>query len=333
MFGQAAITFMALVVGSGLVVAKPVVVTTAVHVHAYADENTGWLGVYLGSQKDGREGVSILGFVGEDNPAQSAGLEENDVIIGFEGDEVSNLESLVNAIKSSSPGQKVNIDIDRDGKEMTYEVTLGTRPDKMELKALGNYGFSWSDKGPSRAFRWRAHGLPGELHEILGDIDVGIGNLKIEIACEDGVGTATVEHDGEVETHEFDCGGDWDSAKSFMFRMDDDMHFDFESLEDKMQGVHRMLKLKMPQLDFDFGDLEDHHFVFKGMPGMAKKLHAFHLRQSANTRFNVESDGHITVTVTKNGSELTLNFRDADDLQDSRPELYEKYEDLILELE
>ena len=55
--------------------------------------------------------------------------------------------------------------------------------------------------------------------------------------------------------------------------------------------------------------------------------------KSASTRFNVDSDGGITVTVRKGDSELNLNFESAADLKQSRPELYEKYADLIEELE
>jgi hypothetical protein len=60
---------------------------------------------------------------------------------------------------------------------------------------------------------------------------------------------------------------------------------------------------------------------------------AIHTQNSASTRFNVDSDGGITVTVRKGDSELNLNFDSAADLRRSRPELYEKYADLIEELE
>ncbi len=167
----------------------------------------------------------------------------------------------------------------------------------------------------------------GELEKIMDGVDFEAGQVKVKVECEDGEGTVTVERDGETTVHDFDCGEDWDAHKSMMFnwhnlRGDDD---------NVMFGMPHIMKLHIPNMDLDF-DLEDIGSLH-GLPGLKRHFSAIHMQKSASTRFNVDSDGGITVTVTKGDSELNLNFDSAADLERSRPELYEKYADLIEELE
>jgi len=46
------------------------------------------------------------------------------------------------------------------------------------------------------------------------------------------------------------------------------------------------------------------------------------------TRFEVDADGKITVHLRRDDSELTLQFKDADELKAKRPKLFEKFESL-----
>ncbi len=178
-------------------------------------------------------------------------------------------------------------------------------------------------------FRSGDHEWPGDLEEIMEnlDFDFEVGQIKVKVECEDGEGTVTIEKDGETEVHEFDCGEDWDAHKSMMFNWQG-LHGDDDNA---MFAFPHVLKLHIPDIDLDF-DLEDIG-SFHGLPGLRRHFSAIHTQKSASTRFNVDSDGGITVTVTKGDSELNLNFDSAADLERSRPELYEKYADLIEELE
>ena len=288
----------------------------------------GWLGVYLGTMKDG-EGVKILGMVGDDSPAAIAGLEEGDVIVRLNGEEIVELKSLVEIIQDSSPGETITIDLNRDGDDETVFVVLGTRPSNIALNVLqGKGGFAFAGKNPMAFILRSGDGeWSGELEKIMDGVDFEAGQVKVKVECEDGEGTVTVERDGETTVHDFDCGEDWDAHKSMMFnwhnlRGDDD---------NVMFGMPHIMKLHIPNMDLDF-DLEDIGSLH-GLPGLKRHFSAIHMQKSASTRFNVDSDGGITVTVRKGDSELNLNFDSAADLQQSRPELYEKYADLIEELE
>lgn len=59
------------------------------------------------------------------SPAEKAGLRENDIILQFDGIEVSDSNSLSILITGHAPGDIVPIKINREGNEMDLTVTLG----------------------------------------------------------------------------------------------------------------------------------------------------------------------------------------------------------------
>ena len=61
-------------------------------------------------------------------PAADAGLETGDVIVAVGGKEVTSPDDLAAEIRQFSPGEKVDVLIERDGGQKTVSVTLGTRP-------------------------------------------------------------------------------------------------------------------------------------------------------------------------------------------------------------
>jgi serine protease Do len=62
------------------------------------------------------------------SPAASAGLQNGDIITKVGGTSVNDSNSLQSLIESHKPGQKVQVTINRSGKTMTLEVTLGSAP-------------------------------------------------------------------------------------------------------------------------------------------------------------------------------------------------------------
>lgn len=60
--------------------------------------------------------------------ASAAGLQPGDIVTEIEGRQVSNWEDLVRGIRRSKVGQKVQLKMVRDGKELTIEATLSARP-------------------------------------------------------------------------------------------------------------------------------------------------------------------------------------------------------------
>lgn len=86
-------------------------------------------GAWLGSVPDFtpvERGVRLSG-VSPGSPAESAGLRPGDVIVGFDDDEVADLQGLTDALRARKPGDVVQVHLVRDGEALQIEVTLGTR--------------------------------------------------------------------------------------------------------------------------------------------------------------------------------------------------------------
>jgi serine protease Do len=75
---------------------------------------------------DGTEGV-LIAQVNADSPAGKAGLKNGDIITKVKERAVTSPEDLQDAVASMSPGEKVSVEIVRDGKAQTVEVVLGER--------------------------------------------------------------------------------------------------------------------------------------------------------------------------------------------------------------
>ena len=84
-----------------------------------------WLGVVLHPTYD--RGAFITNVV-PDSPADEAGLEAGDVIISFNGQEISTAQGLIQAIHSCQIGQRVEITFLRNGAENITHATLTESP-------------------------------------------------------------------------------------------------------------------------------------------------------------------------------------------------------------
>ncbi|HEX2149824.1 MAG TPA: trypsin-like peptidase domain-containing protein [Actinomycetota bacterium] len=75
------------------------------------------------------EGVLLVEVV-PGSPAAQAGLEQNDVITGIEGDEVETPSDVSSVINSKKPGDRVELTINRGGDTRTVTATLIERPEE-----------------------------------------------------------------------------------------------------------------------------------------------------------------------------------------------------------
>jgi S1-C subfamily serine protease len=92
------------------------------------------------------EGV-LVNEVVKGGPADEAGLEGGDtsatiegaqmrlggdIVTAVDGGKIGDMEDVINAVNSASPGEKMELTVDRDGETKTITVTLGVRPDSAE---------------------------------------------------------------------------------------------------------------------------------------------------------------------------------------------------------
>ena len=95
-----------------------------------ADPGRVGVGAYLGTVPDyGAEDKGVkLSAVREGSPAEKGGIKGGDVIIGYAGKPIATIYDYTDSLGRSKPGEKVEIVVKRDGKDVTLNVTLGSRP-------------------------------------------------------------------------------------------------------------------------------------------------------------------------------------------------------------
>jgi hypothetical protein len=86
---------------------------------------------HLGLSSD--QGVRITN-IHRDSPADKAGLERDDIIIGFQGKDVNSNNALVSAVRQAGVGAEVSLEIVHLGQRKTIELKLEASNGKVDLK-------------------------------------------------------------------------------------------------------------------------------------------------------------------------------------------------------
>ena len=147
----------------------------------------GWLGVTIQQVDDDlAEGLGmvedrgvLVASVVPDSPAERAGLEAGDVIVGIAGDDVEKVKEVTRKVAAVRPNDEIELDIWRGGKQKTIEVAVGHTPD-------GD-----SEVGPERGESRGANasGDTSKLGLSLGELTE---SARRQLQLEDGVAGALV---------------------------------------------------------------------------------------------------------------------------------------------
>ena len=131
--------------GIGFAIPSDLAVTVIDQLKDSKRVSRGWLGVSIQDVSremseyynlDQDEGVYVAKAY-EDNPAYEAGIRQGDVITRVNGVKVSSSRDLTMTIANLRVGSKVNVDVIRQGKDKTFTVKLGERPDSVEDSQFG----------------------------------------------------------------------------------------------------------------------------------------------------------------------------------------------------
>ena len=76
---------------------------------------------------DVSQGVLVFSLT-QGGAAEQAGMQTGDVITSFDGKSIATVEDLYAALRNKAPGDKVSIEIDRNGQKQTLQATLQDRP-------------------------------------------------------------------------------------------------------------------------------------------------------------------------------------------------------------
>jgi serine protease Do len=85
---------------------------------------------------------ALIGQVIADSPAEKAGLKAGDVIIEYNGKEVSQMSMLPAMVASTSVGEKAKLVMIRDGKKQNITVEIGKLEDEEVVVADAETGTS-----------------------------------------------------------------------------------------------------------------------------------------------------------------------------------------------
>lgn len=121
-------------IGIGFSMASNVVSKVVDQLKEFGETRRGWLGVKIQDvTPDVAEAMGLAEAKGAlitdvpEGPARDAGLLAGDVILTFNGDEISDVRDLTRTVADAPIGEEVPVLVLREGKEQTVPVKLGRR--------------------------------------------------------------------------------------------------------------------------------------------------------------------------------------------------------------
>ncbi|HXC29690.1 MAG TPA: DegQ family serine endoprotease [Stellaceae bacterium] len=133
-------------VGIGFAVPSTVAKQVVSALEDHGKVERGWLGVQI--QPVTPAIASSLGLKGDhgalvavvtpNSPSAAAGLKQGDVILAFNGQEITKLRDLPHDVAGSAPGASASLTVWRDGKEQQVSVKLGEMPSNPQVASADN---------------------------------------------------------------------------------------------------------------------------------------------------------------------------------------------------
>lgn len=121
-------------IGIGFAMSSSVVTKVVAQLKEYGETRRGWLGVRIQDVSDDvAEAIGLQEARGAlvtdvpSGPAEEAGVLAGDVILSFDGQEITDTRDLVRRVGNADVGAAVRMVVYRDGKTQTLKVVLGRR--------------------------------------------------------------------------------------------------------------------------------------------------------------------------------------------------------------
>lgn len=180
-------------IGIGFAMSSAVVDRVVGQLKEFGETRRGWLGVRIQDITD--DIAEALGLESTDGalvtdvpegPAKDAGIQVNDVILSFDGTEVTDTRELVRTVGNAPVGKAVRVMILRDGKTETLLITLGRREDAVSASNTTGEGPS-APAEPSKLLGMSLAPLDDSTRDALG-LNPG----------EDGLAVLDIDEDTEA---------------------------------------------------------------------------------------------------------------------------------------
>ncbi|MBO0763837.1 MAG: trypsin-like peptidase domain-containing protein [Hyphomicrobiaceae bacterium] len=120
-------------IGIGFAVPSDSAVVVLDQLRQFGETRRGWLGVNVQTVTEDlaesygvREGTGArVASVAPDGPAARAGILQDDVIVKFDGRDVTSMRGLPRLVSQTQIGKDVEIEVSRKGQRRTFKVTIG----------------------------------------------------------------------------------------------------------------------------------------------------------------------------------------------------------------
>ncbi|WP_119300430.1 DegQ family serine endoprotease [Dongia deserti] len=150
----------------------------------------GWLGVRIQTvSPELAEGLrlkepkgALVASVTKDGPADKAGIKQGDVVLKFDGKEITQMRGLPRIVAETETGKTTDVVIWRKGSEVTLRVTVGELTEEAEQKTLASIETPPSAAATVDLLGLKLSAITDELrkkHQIPGDAE---GVVVVEVA-------------------------------------------------------------------------------------------------------------------------------------------------------
>ena len=120
-------------IGIGFAVPSDTATNVVDQLRQFGETRRGWLGVKIQSVTDDiaeslglKENTgALVSSVTTDGPAAKAGIEAGDVILKFDGKDISTMRGLPRAVAQTAIGRTVDVEVLRKGQRRTMKVSIG----------------------------------------------------------------------------------------------------------------------------------------------------------------------------------------------------------------
>ena len=113
-------------VGIGFAIPSESVSRTVAQLLSKGSIERGWLGVAV----DDRDAGVTIASVDRTGPAARAGIRAGDVVVAVGGDRIESSRGLIRAVAVVPPGDRVEVTVRRQGREIEIPVSVGRRPNE-----------------------------------------------------------------------------------------------------------------------------------------------------------------------------------------------------------
>ncbi|HKQ46977.1 MAG TPA: PDZ domain-containing protein [Phycisphaerae bacterium] len=331
-----------------------------------------WLGIQFGPvpkplashlKIEGEAGQMVLN-VAEGSPADTAGLQQFDVITQIDGQQASaDIGDFLERVRAFTPNEVHTFSLLRGGQSQQVQVTVGTRPDDFESleykyetpmedlahgKVFGRGGMLEKDDQGNWVFKGlNMKDLPDAFHAIpdVGDMDFqfnfpipgpdGGDGQQVYVFKNKGETLNIVrEQDGRITVTRTKIEDGKKDTTTTTYENEDDLKArDPDAHKSMSHGPAKFgpRKFKFYQ-DGQWQDaLKNSEEAMKHYEDAIRQFHdgkggfAFGFHKPS-TSFETTPDGKIRVTIRKGDDELVENYDSAEALRSANPNLFKKYQ-------